>query len=148
VLQSVNKSDHITCSTRVASFLMFNESDVSFFFLLFFFRVCVFNLFVVVFCVSATRQILFVCFDTKLWGRHGRATRRASGRAADRARPRGLSDGAGGPVQRRDEPRQQGGPAAVLSAHEDEETTGLLLQAAGLPRPLQTSMTDPQHAGP
>lgn len=73
----------------------------------------------------------------KLW-RHERARRRASGRATDRARPRGLPDGAGGPLQRCDEP-QQGGQTAVLSAHEDEEPAGLLLQAARLPGPLQTS---------
>lgn len=70
--------------------------------------------------------------------RHGRASRRASGRAADRARPRGLADGAGGPVQRSDEP-QQGVPTAGLFAYEDEETAGLLLQAARFPWPLKTS---------
>lgn len=95
--------------------------------------------FLIVFCVCdwTFRQI---CFDSKLW-RHGRASRRASGRAADRARPRGLADRAGGPLQCGDEPQQRG-QTSGLSANEDEETTGLLLQAAGPPGPLQTSTTN------
>lgn len=66
--------------------------------------------------------------------RHGRAPERAAGRA----RPRGLAEGAGGPVQQGDEP-QRGVQAAVVGSDEDEEAARLLLQAPGAPRTLQTS---------
>lgn len=84
---------------------------------------------------------LFHFFDrfvsTANFWRHGRAPWRASGRAADRARPRGLADGAGGPLHGGDEPQR--GQTAFISPHEDEKAAGLLLQTAGSPGPLQTS---------
>lgn len=84
---------------------------------------------------------LFHFFDrfvsTVNFWRHGRAPWRASGRAADRARPRGLADGAGGPLHGGDEPQR--GQTAFISPHEDEKAAGLLLQTAGSPGPLQTS---------
>lgn len=121
-LRSVNKYDHN--ARRVKSGRTWRVIHFS--------RVCL------CVCLLCGWTFLQICCDTKVW-RHGRAPRRrASGRAADRARSRGLADGAGGPVQRRDEP-QQVGQTAALSAHEDEEAAGLLLQAARLQRTLQTS---------
>lgn len=77
-------------------------------------------------------------YCSRPWRHHGRTPRRAPGRTAGRARPRGLADGAGGALQRGDEP-QQSRQTAGLSAHEDEEAAGLFLQTAGSPWPLQTS---------